>query len=93
MTDDSPDSLGLDLWAIVKLDHDLGAALAEKEATTESDKDGNNAKPPAVTWMKENCYPSEPIFVPCPYGVDEGIVRLISDVDSNNIPTVARGVT
>ena len=78
--DDAPDSWGQDLWAIVKLDHDMAAALAATEAahTDTTNKSNNNnsnnndPQPPAVTWMKANCYPSEPIFVPRPDGVDEG---------------------
>ena len=74
LTDDSPDSHGRDLWAIVKLDHDLAATLAGNEATKSSDHGSNNkAKSPAMIWMKENFYPSEPIFVPRPDGVDEGM--------------------
>ena len=111
--DDAPESWGRDLWAIVKLDHDLAAALAAMEAanTNNSNKSNNNNNidnnnnnnksndgtsvsnksnnndnsnkpqppPPAVTWMRENCYPSEPIFVPRPGGVDEGIVSTAPD--------------
>lgn len=63
-------------WALVKQDHNASEkgteALVKGEETFESSS--------ALIWKDQNCYPSEPIFVPNPQGLQEDDGVLLSQV-------------
>jgi len=63
-------------WAIVKQDHTasekITQTLVNDEATYESSS--------AFIWKDQNCYPSEPIFVPNPQGLQEDDGVLLNQV-------------